>query len=320
MQSIWQTLPKPFLVLAPLEGVTDTVFRRIVGSCAAPDLYFTEFTSADGYCSAGKAAVAENFRYTEKEKPIIAQIWGNNPDTLYRTAAEISEMGFSGIDINMGCPAQTVMVHGCGAALIDTPDVAHACIAAVKKGAGELPISVKTRIGTRHIITDEWISFLLAQGLDALIVHGRTAREMSKVPAHWDEIGKVVALRDRMGVTTQIIGNGDVVDAKDAIIKHKEFGVDGIMIGRGVFTNLWAFDTSADPHVGTTSELLDIMERHIRLFDQVWRERKNYALLKKFFKIYVNGFPGAVEARVRFMETQSASEALVLLEELASSR
>lgn len=320
MDSIWQTLPRPFLVLAPLEGVTDTVFRRIVGSCEPPDLYFTEFTSADGYCSPGKDAVAQNFRYTDAEKPIIAQLWGKNPDTLYRTADEVSRMGFAGIDINMGCPAQTVMVHGCGAAMIDTPDVARACIAAVKKGAGEMPVSVKTRIGTKHIVTDTWIPFLLDQGLDALTIHGRTAREMSKVPAHWDEIGKVVAIRDRMGVETKIIGNGDVVNAADAMQKHKEYGVDGVMIGRGVFNSLWAFDRSTTPHEGTTAELLAIMDKHIRLFDQTWEDKKNYALLKKFYKIYVNGFPGAVDWRVKFMETQNASQALALLDELNSSK
>lgn len=318
MSNIWQNLPVPFLLLAPLEGVTDTVFRRIVASCAAPDVYFTEFTSADGYCSPGKDAVAQNFLYTEQEQPLIAQIWGKNPETMYRTAVDLSTMGFAGIDINMGCPASNVMSHGCGAAMINTPEIARDVIAAVKRGAGLLPVSVKTRIGTRTIVTDEWIPLLLDQGLAALTVHGRTSREMSKVPAHWDEIGKVVRLRDQMKIATKIIGNGDVVDAADAISKHKQYGVDGIMIGRGIFNSLWAFDRSHTPHVGTTTELLAIMEKHIRLFDEVWGDRKNYALLKKFFKIYVNGFPGAVEARVRFMETNTAEEALAMLRQAQS--
>jgi nifR3 family TIM-barrel protein len=314
---IWQSLPKPFFVLAPLEGVTDTTFRQIVVSCAKPDLLFTEFTSADGFCSPGREAVAQNFKYTEGEQPLIVQIWGKNPDAMYRTAVEVSTMGFAGIDINMGCPAGTVIGHGCGAALIKTPDLAAELIAAVKKGVdGRIPVSVKTRIGFKNIVTEEWIPFLLKQGIDNLTVHGRTAAEMSKVPAHWDEIGKAVEIRNRMGITTTIVGNGDVVDVADGMNKHAQFGVDGIMIGRGIFANPWCFDKSEVPHIGTTEELLDVMERHVKLFDATWGERKNYALLKKFFKIYINGFAGAVDARVQFMETQTAAEALALLGDL----
>ncbi len=316
MQSIWQTLPKPFFVLAPLEGVTDTVFRRIVASCARPDLFFTEFTSSDGFCSPGRAAVMENFRYTESEKPLIAQIWGKNPEHMYETAVALSSMGFAGIDINMGCPDRTVMKNECGAAMINTPDVASHVIAAVKRGAGALPVSVKTRIGVKKIITDEWISHILDQDIAALTVHGRTAAEMSKVPAHWDEIARAVALRDKKGLKTKIIGNGDVKDIADGLTKVKEYGVDGVMIGRGIFNNLWCFDKSESPHIADTEELFSVMEKHIRMFDAEWGTRKSYALLKKFFKIYISGFGGASEARMRFMETNSAQDALKLLGEL----
>jgi tRNA-dihydrouridine synthase len=259
----------------------------------------------------------ENFRYTPTEHPLIAQIWGKNPDHMYRTAVELSQMGFVGIDINMGCPDRTVMKNECGAAMIETPDVAKAVIAAVKRGAGSLPVSVKTRIGVKKIITEEWASFILDQGIDAFTIHGRTAAEMSKVPAHWDQIQKVVEVRDRMKLNTKIIGNGDVVDAKDALVKARKFGVDGVMIGRGVFNNLWCFDRADSPHVGTTSELFSIMEKHITMFDAEWGERKSYALLKKFFKIYISGFSGASEVRMRFMETKDTKEALALLKELS---
>jgi nifR3 family TIM-barrel protein len=321
--NVWTDLPRPFLVLAPLEGVADTVFRQIVASSVKPDLFVTEFTSADGYLSPGRFAVAENFRFTDIEKPILAQIWGKNPDTMRRTAKELAGMGFAGIDLNMGCPDRTVVGHGCGAALINTPDVVKAVIQAVKDGikdAGRvLPVSVKTRIGFKTITTDTWLSFLLEQGIDALSVHGRTAAELSKVPAHWDEIGKAVSIRDRMKVPTVIVGNGDVRDAKDAMEKAKTYGVDGVMIGRGIFANMWAFDKSDSPHVGTPKELLDIMERHVKLFTVTWGDKKNYPILKKFFKIYVNGFRGATEWRVRFMATNTAEEALALLKELRHS-
>jgi tRNA-dihydrouridine synthase len=317
MAAFWQTLPKPFLALAPLDGVTDTVFRTIVAGCSRPDVFFTEFTSADGYCSDGKASIMDNLRFTKEELPLIAQIWGNNPDTIYRLSAEVARMGFTGIDINMGCPVRTVMKAGCGAAMIKTPEVAKAVIRAARDGIASsgniIPLSVKTRIGASTISTDTWIPFLLEQELDALTVHGRTAAELSKVPAHWDEIGKAVGIRNRMGVKTVIIGNGDVADAAQSGQKSMEFGVDGVMIGRGIFTNLWAFDRSAAPHNANWPELFDLMEKHIRLFGEVWGQRKHFATLNKFFKIYVKGFAGAAEARDAFMKTASAEEALTLM-------
>lgn len=319
--NIWQSLARPFLVMAPLEGVADTVYRQIIAGAAKPDIFVTEFTSADGFCSPGRDIVAENFAYTPIEQPIIAQVWGKNPETLYETAKAAADMGFAGIDINMGCPDRTVMKHGGGAAMIGTPVVAKAAIDALKTGVADsghpdLPVSVKTRIGITKIETERWASFLLEQELGALTIHGRTAAELSKVPAHWDEIGKVVAIRDGMGMATPVIGNGDVKDAKEAQEKHNFFKVDGIMIGRGIFANLWAFDRSRTPHVGSVSEYLDVMERHIRLFDRTWGTRKNYAILKKFYKNYVNGFHSATEWRVRFMATNRADEALILLAEL----
>ncbi len=310
-------------MLAPLEGVADTVFRQIVASLAKPDLFVTEFTSADGFCSRGRTAVRENFMFTPMEKPIIAQIWGRNPDTIFETVKAISAMGFSGININMGCPDRNVCAHGGGAAMIDTPEVAAKVIQAAKEAINEsgveLSMSVKTRIGVKRISTESWISFLLEQGIDALAIHGRTAAELSKVPAHWDEIAKAVKIRDAMNVQTVIIGNGDVRDAKEAAQKHAQYGVDGIMIGRGIFNNLWAFDRSPDPHVATPGELLDVMERHVKLFTHVWGEKKNYPILKKFYKIYVNGFHGATDWRVRAMATNNAEEILAMLQELKTT-
>lgn len=318
--NIWQELPRPFLILAPLEGVADTVFRQIVASCAKPDVFVTEFTSADGFCSPGREIVRENLLFTSSEEPIIAQLWGKNPDTMYETVKAISGMGFSGIDINMGCPDRAVMRSGCGAAMINTPDVARAVIRAVKDGiyasGRKIPVSVKTRLGLKKIITEQWTSFLLEQNIDALAIHGRTMAELSKVPAHWDEIAKVVAIRNKMKLKTVIIGNGDVKDARDAMEKHRMYGVDGVMIGRGIFVNLWAFDRSSHPHSGTPQELLDVMERHITLFAETWKEKKHYAILKKFYKVYVNGFFGATEWRMQCMATKTTGEALALVHTL----
>lgn len=265
----------------------------------------------------------DNFIYTPEEQPLIAQVWGKNPVTIRETAKEAALLGFSGIDINMGCPDRTVMAHGGGGAMITTPEIAASVIAATKEGirasGKQIPMSVKTRIGNKRIITEEWIRFLLDQDLAALTIHGRTVAELSKVPAHWDEIGKAVAIRDSLGIKTIIIGNGDVKDAADARLKHALYGVDGVMIGRGIFQNPWAFDRSAVPHLGTPAELIDVMERHIKLFVEVWRGRKNYAILKKFFKIYVSGFRHATDWRVRAMATDTPEEALSLIAELRLS-
>lgn len=315
----WQTLPKPILALAPMEDVTDTVFRRIVASTYAPTIFFTEFTSVDGLFSRGREAVIHRLDYTETERPIIAQIWGNTPELFYKAAKLVAEMKFDGVDINAGCPQKNVTLRGGGACLIQDPPRVKEIIAATKEGAaqkalpgGSLPVSVKTRLGYKKISID-WIQFLLEQDLDALIIHGRTAAELSKVPAHWDEIAKVVKLRDLTKKNTVILGNGDVTDYTDAVAKCKKFGVDGAMIGRGIFHNLWVFDPHGTSHMDNHQELLKIMRKHMRLFDETWGKRKNFAVLKKFFKLYVQGFPRAGKIREQLMETNTAKEAEKIL-------
>jgi len=218
----------------------------------------------------------------------------------------------------MGCPDRAVMKSGCGGALIQNMNLARELIAAVKNGvkAFHIPVSVKTRLGFSKIETDTWIRFLLEQGLDALTVHARTVRELSKVSAHWDEIGTIVKLRDSLGVSTKIIGNGDVMNAKDAYRKYEQYGVDGVMIGRGIFDNLWAFDRSPVPHIATQKELFAIMKRHIALFEKEWGSAKNYSTLKKYFKMYIKGFDGASVVRDRVMQTTDASQALAIIEEI----
>jgi tRNA-dihydrouridine synthase len=308
MKSFWQKLPKPILAMAPMEDVTDTVFRRVVASCAKPTVFFTEFTSVDGLFSRGREAVIHRLDYTPSEHPIVAQIWGNTPELFYKAAKLIAEMKFDGVDINAGCPQKNVTVHGGGACLIQDPWLMKDIIQATKEGSGNLPVSVKTRLGYKKISGD-WIPFLLEQNLDALTIHGRTAAELSKVPAHWDEIKKAVGLNKQMGNNTVILGNGDVKDYADAVKKCDEYGTDGVMIGRGIFHNLWAFDPRGVTHMENHQELLKIMREHMKLFEKTWGEGKNFAVLKKFFKIYVQGIPNASEIRERLMETNTSEEA-----------
>jgi tRNA-dihydrouridine synthase len=219
MNSVWNTLQKPFFVLAPMEDVTDTVFRRIVGRHGAPDLYVTEFTNTDALTSKGERIAMQRLRFEESERPIIAQIWGIHPKSYYESAKKIATMGFDGIDINMGCPQRDVIKSGACSALIRNHKLTKEIIEATKDGAGDLPLSVKTRIGFSEIQTEDWCRFLLEQNLAALTIHARTVKEQSLVPAHWEEVTKVVALRDKINKQTLIIGNGDVIDRADGLKK-----------------------------------------------------------------------------------------------------
>jgi len=295
------------MALAPMEDVTDTVFRRIVAEAARPDIFFTEFASVDGLFSRGREAVIHRFDFTQEERPIIAQVWGSEPGLFYKAAKLVADMKFDGIDINMGCPVKSVLQHDAGAACIQDPERAAEIIAAAREGAGTLPLSVKTRLGYKKI-SEDWIPFLLEQHLDALTIHGRTAAELSKVPAHWDKIGEAVSLRNQMKVHTVILGNGDIADYAGAVTKCNEYGVDGVMIGRGIFHNLWAFDKTGESRMDDHKELFRIMQKHVTLFDETWGKHKNFAIMKKFFKIYVQGFDGASEMREQLFRLESADE------------
>lgn len=320
----WSKLPRPFFILAPMEDVTDTVFRQIVAMTAKPDVFVTEFTNCDGLVSAGSSVVKQRLKYTQTERPLIAQVWGKNPDNFYKAAQVVAGLGFDGIDINMGCPQRKVIKSGCGGALIGNHELAAKLISATRKGLADcgksdIPISVKTRIGVREITTASWMEFLLSQNLEAVTVHGRTVSEQSETAAHWDEIGLAVKLRDGICPQTVIIGNGDVKDAVDAQHKYEKYGVDGVMIGRGVFRNLWVFDRTGKHQnsMGNQKLLRQICLKHLQLFQETWGGNKNFQIMKKYFKIYIQDFAGAGHIRQILMTTQSYEEAKRILEELA---
>lgn len=311
---MWNKLPHPFLVLAPMEDVTDMVFRQIVADCAAPNVFFTEFTNVDGMLSVGAKAVMHRLRVTPlRQTPLVAQLWGTDPEKFAQAIRLVLAAGFEGVDINMGCPDKTVMKKGACAGLIGNVERVGAIIAAVKREAGNMPVSVKTRLGVKTIQTEEWIGFLLSQGLDALTIHGRTVAELSEVPAHWDEIGKAVQLRNKLDSPTLIIGNGDVLSYSEAQQKHKEYGVDGVMIGRGIFKNLYIFDAEKDFTMFSRKEKLEHLLRHITLFHETWGTTKHFAIMKKFYKIYVSGFDEASELRMQLMTFTNAQETIEFL-------
>jgi tRNA-dihydrouridine synthase len=313
MSNFWSSLPKPCFILAPMDDVTDIVFRDVVESVAAPDVFFTEFTSTDGLASPGRERVMEKLaRNPESRYPLVTQLWGNKPELYEKAAREVAQMGFAGIDINMGCPERGIVARGCCGGLIGCNHEAAEIIKATKAGAGELPVSVKTRIGLDKIITEAWFSFLLQQDLAAITVHGRTVREMSRVPAHWDEIAKVVTLRNELAPNTLIIGNGDVANRADGLRRVGESGVDGVMIGRGIFHDIFAFDS--EPSVHSSEEMITILLDHLNRYEADG-QRRSFQTLKKFFKLYINGWYGAAELRARLMETSTPAEVRDILAE-----
>ena len=316
MQGILAQLPRPFMVLAPMDDVTDSVFRRVVASCAKPDLFYTEFANVDGLQSPGRPRLEKKIKLVDDtERPIFAQLWGKNPDNFRKTAAELVDMGFAGIDLNMGCPAKSEVSNGTCSALIKNRPLAHEIIEATKEGvAGRVPVSVKTRLGFNEIDLT-WHEFLLQHDLDMLVVHGRTRKEMSKVPAHWDEIGQIRQLRDDLKLNTLIVGNGDVENRAHASLLCSQYDLDGVMIGRGLFHDPFAFAAASPwPSLGR-DQRLELFARHIRLFAETWQAgERPIVTLNKFCKIYVNGFDGAKELREVLMAAGSTDELLRILE------
>lgn len=317
MKNFWQTLKKPIFILAPMDNVTDTVFRQIVAQCGRPTVFFTEFTSTDGMThKKARSHIDHRLIFTEAERPIVAQIWGTDPENFYKTAQMVEEMGFDGVDINMGCPVRGVVGRGACSGLIKNPTRAAEIIQATKEGAKSLPVSVKTRIGFNKIIIEEWVGFLLEQNIDALTLHLRTVKEMSKVPAHWDEITKAVQLRNELKKDTVLIGNGDVKSLQEAREKTDVYKIDGVMIGRGIFENIWLFNEGINAEDVTPIEKLNLLIQHVKLYDETWKDSKNFLAMRKFVKAYVNGFHNATDMRVRLMETENAGELIAEVKKL----
>ena len=304
----WAKLKKPVMAIAPMANVTDAAFRRMFAEVKKPDVFWTEFVSVEGLLSEGRKKLLVDLEYEKDEHPIVAQLFGGKPEQFEKIGPLIKKLGFDGIDINMGCPDKGVERSGGGAALIKNPVLAKEIIRAAKRGAGGLPISVKTRIGYRKNEIETWVPALLEENIAALTVHFRTRNEMSKVPAHWDLAPLIVEMRNHIAPQTLLLGNGDIASLDEAKKRAKETGLDGIMVGRGVFGNPWFFSG----HTPSVKEELERLVRHTELFEKIYRSNmkkriKNFDVMKKHFKAYVSGFDGAHELRVELMEARDAS-------------
>jgi len=318
--NFWKELPKPFFVLAPMEDVTNVVFRHVVAGAGRPDVFFTEFTNTVSYCHPeGQTSVRGRLTYTEDEQPLVAHIWGDQPEHFREMSIGMAKEGFRGIDINMGCPVPNVAGKGKGSGLIRRPEVAAELIEAAK--AGGLPVSVKTRLGyTKLDEWRDWITHLLKQDIVNLSIHLRTRKEMSKYDAHWEMIPEIMKVRDEVAPDTLITVNGDIPDRATGMELFEKYGVDGIMIGRGVFTNPFAFEKEAREH--SAEEMLDLLRLHLDLFDEYEfssEMQQSFKPLRRFFKIYVRGIRGASNLRSQLMETKTTDEVRALLHDFEAN-
>ncbi len=325
MDSFWNNLDKPFFVLAPLANVTDVVFRNFILEYSRPDVLWTEFVSADGLCHPkGREVLLKDLAFREEERPIVAQLFTSNPEHMYEAAKLCAELGFDGVDINMGCPDKNVMKQGAGAACMKDVKLANQLILSAKEGVeatnNKIPVSVKTRLGFNEDNLEVWLRALLETEPAVITIHARTKKDMSKVPARWERVKRAVEIRNEMKSKTIIIGNGDVVDMADAQAKVAETDCDGIMFGRAVFGNPWLFDsarqgvTATDKKEITVNEKLDAALRHTKLYTEYYGDTKSFELLKKHYRAYINNFPLAKELRAEMMMAKSFDEVKSIVE------
>ena len=314
VMGFWDSLPKDFVVMAPMADVTDCAYREIIAKYSrhgepggGPDVFYTEFVASDGLNNEiGRPKLMHNFKYTENERPIVAQIFSNKPENIESAARLCRELGFDGIDLNMGCPERNICKQGAGCGMIKTPELLPEIIAAAKRGAGDIPVAVKTRVGWSQNELETWIPAILDCDVAALILHGRTKKVMSSIPANWDWIARAGEIVRASGKPTKFIGNGDVQSVAQAKEYAQKYGVDGVMIARAIFGNPWLFDTQKNEV--SVREKLEVMLEHTEIFIRELDQHKNFAVMKKHYKAYVAGFDGAKELRVKLMESQTFHE------------
>lgn len=324
---------RPLFVLAPMADVTDVAFRTVIADARAPDIFWTEFVSADGLIRAtdiGKYKLKKDLLFDkEKQRPIIAQLFSSTYQYMYEATKLCIELGFDGVDINMGCPDKSIEKQKCGSAMIKNPEKAVEVIKACKDarndfGTPDFAVTVKTRVGYNAVEIDVWIPLLLEQEVDLITIHARTRKEMSKVPARWEHVNTVVKMRDAWaeknpGKTAPLIfGNGDITDIHDAYEKCTTFEADGAMIGRAMFGNPWLFKdiehiATDKKFVPTREERIKTLIKQVEIFNAELGDVKSFALMKKFFKTYMVGFDDAKEVRESIMGMESAGEVIDFL-------
>jgi tRNA-dihydrouridine synthase B len=349
--NFWHQLKKPVIGLSPMDGVTDQPYRHIHKKYGNPDVIYTEFTNVEGICH-GATRLLKDFLYDETQRPIVAQIYGKTPEYFRQVSILLCQLGFDGIDINMGCPAKSVEHAGSGAALIKTPKLAQKIILATKQGVQDylngqrakncseitdeiaieiekreellpkkyqqrknIPVSVKTRIGYSTPIVEDWIPIILETKPTLIALHGRTLKQQYSGKANWDEIKKAAELCHKNDVL--ILGNGDISDLDDAHNKINQFDVDGILIGRASLGNPLFFtkDGAGTDNAKPSKSIFEIALEHSYLFEKTYSSdpRYNFLPMRKHLGWYVKSFPGARDARVELFKTNNPKEVEVVL-------
>lgn len=327
--------------LSPMDGITDAAFRLLLTHIAKPDLIFTEFISAEGL-SHGSLKLFDHLIFSPEERPIVGQLFGKNPDSFYQSALILCFLGFDGIDINLACPAKTVVQHGGGAALIEKPALVSSIVKSVQSAVNDFSlekvklnqlklnqktlaivnhrltekriptVSVKTRLGINQSIISDWIPFLLTQNLDFITLHGRTLKQGYSGLADWDQIRLAVNLaKDSL---TKIIGNGDIQNRQQGIEYCQKYGVSGVLIGRAALGNPWAFSNYL-PTLATQlpgpQDRFSVSVKHYQLFQQVFPERPTESL-RRHLLAYTSGLPHAKQLRTKLVRVSTLSDLLSL--------
>jgi len=299
--------------LAPMEGVTDSVFRQVLCDIGRPDLFYTEFLNVEGFCSKGREMVIHRLDFVPKEHPIVFQLWGNTVGDYVETLEYVKKLKPDGIDINIGCSVRDVLSSGRCSALIKEKDLVKEIIETVQKASGGLPVSVKTRLGYDEVDVEGWIGFLLTLNLDLITIHGRISKEGYSVPSRWDKISECVKLRDEISPRTLIIGNGDIKSLKQGEEYVEKYGVDGFMVARGIINNPWLFSGRRRKEI-SSEEKKDALLKHLKLFDETWKGTKPFNSQKKYIKAYISGFDGANELRKNLMSVATPDEVVKILD------
>lgn len=313
-KGFWEKLNKPIFALAPMYDVTDAAFRQVIAEQGKPDVMYTEFTSAEGLASIGFERLKHNLIFTDTEHPIVAQIFGKDPNAFFKTSRLLEKLGFDGIDLNLGCPDKNIMKQGSCAALFHNPGLVAEIVAKIKEGAPSLPVSLKIRIGDTKVDWKQWIESLLQTNPAAISIHLRTRKEMSKVPAHWEEMPAIMEfIKEKAGDERPIVlGNGDIYTITEAKQKVLETGCDGVMLGRGIFGNPWLFSK----HEPNTNERLNTLIEHSKLFNKLFAGIKPFEIMKKHYKSYLVGSPELKDLRMKLMETKNAAEVENLIKQV----
>jgi len=341
MTDFWHKLKKPIVGLAPMDGITDQPFRYIQKKYGSPDVLYTEFATVEGLCR-GASQPLRDFMYAETERPIVAQIYGTTPKYFYQTAVLVCQLGFDGIDINMGCPAKNVAHSGAGAALIQTPELAIEIVKAVQAGVNDwaggktvddckdlkekfrtevkrrqellpkkyqahkkIPVSIKTRIGYSQPTVDTWLPTLLELEPSVIAVHGRTLKQSYSGLASWTEIAKVKQLAK--DTPTLILGNGDVNNRKQAAELCAKHNLDGALIGRHSFGNPFVFhNNDNNEQINVFYIALDHANNYQTTYQNT--DHNSFLPMRKHLGWYTKGLPNAKEVRAQLYQTNSAKE------------